>query len=58
MGPHLFKTAECGSIFLSKLTALTNKDPIQRPPLAHVIEIFKSKLYKMVMLDCCFRYEI
>jgi serine/threonine protein kinase len=55
---HLFKTAECGSIFLSKLTALTNKDPTQRPSLARVLEIFKSKLYQMEMPDCCFRYEI
>jgi serine/threonine protein kinase len=56
--PHLFKTAECGSIFLSKLTALTNEDPMKRPSLAHVLEIFKSKLYKMEMPDCFFRYEI
>jgi serine/threonine protein kinase len=48
---HLFKTAECGSNFLSKLTALTNEDPTERPPLAHVIEIFKSKPYEMVMPD-------
>jgi hypothetical protein len=54
----LFKTAECGSIFLSKLTALTNEDPTERPSLAHVIDIFKSKPYQMVMPDCCFRYEI
>jgi hypothetical protein len=56
--PHLFKTVECGSIFLSKLTALTNEDPTKRPSLAHVIEIFKSKIYKMEMPDCCFCYEI
>jgi serine/threonine protein kinase len=56
--PDLFKTVECGSIFLSKLTTLTNEDPTKRPPLAHVIDIFKSKLYEMVMPDCCFRYEI
>jgi serine/threonine protein kinase len=56
--PRLFKTAECGSIFLSKLTVLTNEDPTKRPSLAHVLEIFKSKLYKMEMPDCCFRYEI
>ena len=54
----LFKTAEYGSIFLSKLTALTNEDPTKKPPLAHVINIFKSKLYEMVMPDCCFRYKI
>jgi serine/threonine protein kinase len=34
----LFKTVECGSIFFSKLTALTNEDPTKRPPLAHVID--------------------
>jgi serine/threonine protein kinase len=56
--PHLFKTAEYGSIFLSKLTALTNKDPTKRPSLAHVLKIVKSKLYEMEMPDCCFRYEI
>jgi serine/threonine protein kinase len=55
---HLFKIAECRSIFFSKLTTLTNKDPTERPPLAHVIEIFKSKPYKMVIPDYCFRYEI
>jgi hypothetical protein len=56
--PHLFKTIEYESIFLSKLTALINEDPTKRPSLAHVLEIFKSKLYKMEMPDCCFRYEI
>jgi hypothetical protein len=56
--PHLFKIAQCGSIFLSKLTALTNEDPTKRPSLVYVLEIFKSKLYKMEMPDCCFRYEI
>jgi serine/threonine protein kinase len=55
---HLFKTTECGSIFLSKLTALTNKDPTKRPSLAHVLDIFKSPPYKMELLDCCFGYEI
>ena len=54
----LIKTEESGSIFLSKLTALTNKDPAKRPPLVHVLDIFKSKPYEMVMPDCCFRYEI
>jgi serine/threonine protein kinase len=33
----LFKTIECGSIFLSKLTTFTNENPTKRPPLAHVI---------------------
>jgi serine/threonine protein kinase len=56
--PHLFKTTECGSIFLSKLTALTNKDPTKKPSLVHVLDIFKSKLYKMEIPDCCFCYEI
>ena len=56
--PHLFKTIEYGSIFLSKLTSLTNKDPMKKPSLAHVLNIFKSKLHKMEMPDCCFCYEI
>jgi hypothetical protein len=56
--PHLFKTVERRSIFLSKLTALTNEDPTKRPSLAHVLDIFTFPLYKMELPDCCFRYEI
>ena len=54
----LFKTAKCRSIFLPELTALTNEDPTKRPSLAHVIDIFKSKPYEILMPDCCFHYEI
>ena len=56
--PHLFKTVEYGSIFLPKLTTLTNEDPTKRPSLAHVLDIFTSPPYKMELPDCCFCYEI
>jgi hypothetical protein len=32
----LFKTVQCGSIFLSKLNALTNKDPTKKPSIASI----------------------
>jgi hypothetical protein len=38
----LFKTVQCGSIFLSMLNALTNEDPKKRPSIASVLDIFTS----------------
>lgn len=55
---HLFKTPECGTLFLRKLTALTDKDPAKRPSLAEVLGSLKSKPFEMEMPNCCFRYEI
>ena len=51
----LFKMEYFRSIFLKKLTALTNEDPTKKPSLAHVLDIFTSPTYKMELLDCCFR---
>src|SRR5450759_2678162 len=55
---QLFKTGECGSLFLKNLNALTNEDPERRPSLAYVLNSLKSKPFEMEMPDCCFRYEI
>jgi hypothetical protein len=54
----LLKMVQCGSIFFSKLTALSNEDPMKRPSIVRVLDIFTSPPYKMELLDCCFHYEI
>ena len=45
--PYLFKIVEFGSIFFSKLTALTNEDPTKKPSLARVLDVFTSSPYEM-----------
>jgi hypothetical protein len=56
--PYLFKTVECGSIFLSKLIALikrrSNKEAFISACSRHLI----IPLYKMEFRDCSFRYVI
>jgi hypothetical protein len=55
----LFKTTDVRArIFLSKLNALTNKDPKKRPSLASVLDIFTSSPDKIELPYCCFHYEI
>jgi hypothetical protein len=54
----LFKTVQCGSIFYSKLNALTNEYPTKRPLLASVLDIFTSLSYKMELPNFLFHFEI